>query len=182
MVMEAQYIGDDRFKITYGIKTSLDNDPYVELAEKALGTIAQVTAPGAHLVDIIPIRTSWDLRISFLVDLPLVKYIPSWVPGAGFQRKAKTLREEINAMTTIPFSIVKAAIKAGNAPPSIVETALGNPPGFDKDEITKVLRSKRVHTSQVSQVSLRIAPLMCYNPIKFDTWRHELVLTTCQEE
>ncbi|GJJ06153.1 hypothetical protein Clacol_000342 [Clathrus columnatus] len=117
-------IGAMVMEITYGIKTSLNNDPYVELAERALESFTQVSAPGAHLVDIIPI----------------LKYIPSWVPGAGFQKKAKTLREEFNAMITIPFAVVKPAIKAGNAPPSIVGTALGeiNPesPHVTEEEIT----------------------------------------------
>ncbi|GJJ06142.1 hypothetical protein Clacol_000331 [Clathrus columnatus] len=138
MVMEIQYIGDDGFKIIYGIKTSLNKDPYIELAEKNTGKIYASHCTGRATSGFY----TNPINVLDLVDLPLVKYIPSWVPGAGFQKKAKTLREEINAMTTIPFTAVKAAIKAGNASPSIVGNALGeiNPENLHVAEEERIIR------------------------------------------
>ncbi|GJJ16120.1 hypothetical protein Clacol_010400 [Clathrus columnatus] len=103
------YWGANEFpKITYGIKTIPENDPYIELAERVLKLFGEVAAPGACLVDIIPI----------------LKYVPDWFPGAGFKQKAKILNAELNAMAIIPFAAAKDAMKAGKAPPSIVGTAL----------------------------------------------------------
>ncbi|GJJ15153.1 hypothetical protein Clacol_009428 [Clathrus columnatus] len=101
-------IGALILEIIYGIKTLSEDDPYIGLAERALKLFGEVSAPGACLVDIIPI----------------LKYVPSWFPGAGFKTKAKVLNAELNAMATFPFAAVEDAMKAGNAPPSIVATAL----------------------------------------------------------
>lgn len=36
-----------------------------------------------------------------------VKYVPSWVPGAGFKTKAKEWRVEVEACVEEPFNFVK---------------------------------------------------------------------------
>ena len=59
-------------KIAYGIDVKEFNNLYISIAEEALSGIAEVGMVGAFWVDILP---------------PL-KYVPSWVPGAGFQKKA----------------------------------------------------------------------------------------------
>jgi len=33
------------------------------------------------------------LIFNFFADLKLVKYVPEWMPGAGFQKKAREIRE-----------------------------------------------------------------------------------------
>ena len=38
----------------------------------------------------------------------LVKYVPSWFPGAGFKRKAKVWKVEGQALVEDPFNQVKA--------------------------------------------------------------------------
>ena len=62
--------------ISYGITTLDSNDPYISIAEEVSGGIAEAGVPGAFLVDLIPI----------------LKYVPSWFPGAGFKKKAKRWR------------------------------------------------------------------------------------------
>ncbi|KIJ44628.1 hypothetical protein M422DRAFT_85484, partial [Sphaerobolus stellatus SS14] len=63
---------EQTYEVTYGIEIQPEKDPYVETAEKVSHSIVEAGTPGKFLVDI------W----------PWMKYIPAWVPGAGFQRKA----------------------------------------------------------------------------------------------
>ncbi|KZP29791.1 cytochrome P450 [Athelia psychrophila] len=57
----------------YGLDIAPKNDPYVEVVEKALAGATVAMRAGAYMVDAIP----W------------LKYVPAWVPGAGFQTEAK---------------------------------------------------------------------------------------------
>lgn len=67
---------------------------------------------------------------TYLVDfLPFLKYAPSWVPGAGFQRLATRSRELIRAMIDEPFAEVKGAIEGGVCPPCFCSSVLQ-----DKDD------------------------------------------------
>lgn len=39
-----------------------------------------------------------------------VKYLPTWLPGAGFKKQAYEWRKSITAMVEVPFNAVKQAI------------------------------------------------------------------------
>jgi len=78
-------------KVTYDIDVQESEDPYVALAEEAFAGVNQAAVPGAFLVDLFPI----------------LKYVPSWFPGAGFQKKAAHWREVSASMTEKPFCYVK---------------------------------------------------------------------------
>ena len=78
-------------KIGYGITVQESDDPYVAIAEEALKGVAEAGIPGSFLVDL----------------LPILKYLPSWFPGAGFQKKAARWREAINTMAEKPFRHVQ---------------------------------------------------------------------------
>ena len=78
-------------KIGYGITVQESDDPYISIAEEAVKGIAEAGIPGAFWVDFIPI----------------LKYVPSWFPGAGFQRKAACWREAVNTMAEKPFRHVQ---------------------------------------------------------------------------
>jgi len=51
-----------------------------------------------------PLLITWYLRIS------TVKYVPEWMPGADFQRKARIWRVPITEMAVLPFMVVKQAL------------------------------------------------------------------------
>ena len=74
-------------KIGYGIAVQESDDPYISIAEEVLGGVAEAGIPGSFLVDLFPI----------------LKYVPSWFPGAVFQRKAARWREVIKIMADKPF-------------------------------------------------------------------------------
>jgi len=77
--------------IAYGITVQESDDPYISIAEEALNGLAEAGIPGTFWVDLVPI----------------LKYIPSWFPGASFQKKAARWRELNNAMAEKPFCHVK---------------------------------------------------------------------------
>ena len=73
--------------ISYGITILDSNDPYMSIAEEVSEGVAEAGAPGAFLVDLIPI----------------LKYVPSWFPGAGFKKKAERWRASFDNMLEKPY-------------------------------------------------------------------------------
>lgn len=63
--------------LAYGTPVQKEKDPIIKMAADALHTVGVAAVPGAFLVDIIP----------------ALKYVPGWVPGAGFQNLAKEFRK-----------------------------------------------------------------------------------------
>jgi hypothetical protein len=47
------------------------------------------------------------IAVLFMNKLFPVKYVPSWVPGAGFQRKAKAWSNHLSEMRERPFKLVE---------------------------------------------------------------------------
>ena len=78
-------------KIGYGIAVQESDDPYIAIAEEVLKGVAEAGIPGAFLVDLFPI----------------LKYVPRWFPGAGFQKKAASWRELNHIMADKPFCHVQ---------------------------------------------------------------------------
>ena len=77
--------------IAYGIDIKESEDPYISVAEEAVSQISQAGVPGTFWVDFFPI----------------LKYVPSWFPGAGFQKIAARARVLATSMTEQPFRYVK---------------------------------------------------------------------------
>lgn len=86
--------GETIMSITYGVDVRPQHDPYIELAERAADAVVTAAVPGAFLVDAIPI----------------LKYVPSWMPGAGFKRQAKEWKKDAIAMVNVPFRAAKQGI------------------------------------------------------------------------
>lgn len=64
-----------------------ENDPNIERCEAAIGQLSQATMDGNYLVD----------------TLPILKYVPSWMPGAGFKAYAEEARPKTLAMFDVPY-------------------------------------------------------------------------------
>lgn len=64
------------------------------------------------LLDIsVPAFIEASVPGQFLVDLlPALKYVPAWVPGAGFQRKAARWSEAIVKTCDDPWNEAKAKL------------------------------------------------------------------------
>ncbi|KAJ7708648.1 cytochrome P450 [Mycena rosella] len=94
--------------VTYGIDIRSPGDPYTTLAEEAMYGVSIATLPGRFLVNTIP----------------ALKYVPSWFPGAGFQREAKEWRKVTRELLEMPFAHTKRNIALGSAPPSFTSLRL----------------------------------------------------------
>lgn len=77
--------------ITYGIEILPEDDPYVQTAEAVLEGVQIASTPGAFLVE----------------AFPLLKFVPAWVPGAGFQRKALQWRRLLEDVFEKPYDLLK---------------------------------------------------------------------------
>lgn len=93
--------------ITYGIRGDAA-DPYIETAVEALDSMAIAGAPGAFLVDAVP----------------LLRHMPEWTPGAGFKRQAREWNVLRQKMANRPFIAAKQQITSGSYTPSLVSNAL----------------------------------------------------------
>jgi hypothetical protein len=83
--------GEVIISIAYGLDVLTKDDPYIAAAEKGIYPLVVAAIPGTFLVDTFP----W------------LKYVPSWMPFAGFQRKAKEWRELTMTMIEKPFEAGK---------------------------------------------------------------------------
>ncbi|KAF8077583.1 cytochrome P450 [Lyophyllum atratum] len=95
-------------RISHGYEVKETGDPFIELADKATEQFSLSTAPGGHLVDV----------------LPFLRHIPSWFPGAGFQRRAKLWAATLVEMVEQPHQFVKRQMAAGTAPASYTSSLL----------------------------------------------------------
>ncbi|KAF7378396.1 Cytochrome p450 [Mycena sanguinolenta] len=112
---------------SYGIDIKPENDPHIEISEKALEAMARAA-----------------LRGNFMVDaLPILRYVPEWFPGAGFKKLAREWRVAVTAMPKVPFEFVKRSRAAGTAKSSIASRMLdeiAETPGQNQEESEATLR------------------------------------------
>ncbi|EIW55459.1 cytochrome P450 [Trametes versicolor FP-101664 SS1] len=59
-------------RVAYGIKISEKNDEYVKMAEEGIAEFSDLLEPGKYLVE----------------QLPILRFLPKWMPGAQFRRDA----------------------------------------------------------------------------------------------
>ncbi|KAL0954892.1 hypothetical protein HGRIS_003825 [Hohenbuehelia grisea] len=96
--------------ITYGIQVLDSGDPYIDVAEKAVAGVTQAVHPGRFLVDLFPI----------------LKYVPAWVPGAGFRKKAARWAAINHTLVNAPYEATKASLSEGKVASSIVAEMISN--------------------------------------------------------
>ncbi|KAL4908215.1 hypothetical protein BDW74DRAFT_188399 [Aspergillus multicolor] len=96
-------------QIAYGYKINPHgHDPLVALANESIDNFSVAGTPGAFLVDTIP----------------LLKYIPSWFPGAGFKRTAAAWRKGLLTTIEKPYRLVQQQMKTGKYPDSYLSNLL----------------------------------------------------------
>jgi len=113
-----QSTGATILMISYGYKVTSEKDPLVRIAEEAMLGFAKASEPGAFLVD----------------RFPFLKYLPSWFPGAGFQRIAKSMRGDLERLYDVPFNFVVNEMDKGRAIPSFTSRFLSEKGKTDEDE------------------------------------------------
>ena len=80
--------------IAYGIKISGFDDPYIAYVEDAVRAVNAAGTTGAYLVD----------------QIPALKYVPSWFPGAGFKKVGKYYTEVHRKVVELAFNHVSQQI------------------------------------------------------------------------
>ncbi|KAF8895356.1 CyP450 monooxygenase [Infundibulicybe gibba] len=104
--------------VFYGYDISPVNDKFVTLSERAVGNLSNSIFPGATAVN-------W---------IPILRFLPSWFPGAGFQKYAEETRDLLASMRELPFQFVRESTAAGLQQPSIVAKYLEGHPDADPEE------------------------------------------------
>ncbi|TFY59478.1 hypothetical protein EVG20_g7775 [Dentipellis fragilis] len=97
--------------MAYGYKIKDGDDPLVNNVEIAVDQFSEATAPGAFLVDV----------------LPILRYVPGWVPGTAWKQLAKLWHDNLMTMVEMPLDFVKQQMATGDALPSFTSTYLENP-------------------------------------------------------
>ncbi|KAE9388010.1 cytochrome P450 [Gymnopus androsaceus JB14] len=85
--------------VAYGLHVQPKNNPDIKAASKMVDIGINALLPGEFVVD----------------NFPILKYVPSWFPGASFKRKANSWYGIRNATITPPFMKVKKAMVNGTA-------------------------------------------------------------------
>lgn len=80
---------------TYGLHVKQDNDPFVEIAERAMLGLGTAGTPGAYIVDLIPA----------LQYLPGVQFLPGFL--GKWKRQGLEWSKWIRALLEAPFAQAK---------------------------------------------------------------------------
>ncbi|KXH38769.1 hypothetical protein CNYM01_03503 [Colletotrichum nymphaeae SA-01] len=94
-----QFAGSIMLRILYNYKTDpKKNDPIVAMSKQVMEEFSKATSPGAWMVDLIP----W------------LRYVPTWMPGAGFKKTAEIFRQHLLQGIEVPYDYVKEQMANGN--------------------------------------------------------------------
>ncbi|KLO06664.1 cytochrome P450 [Schizopora paradoxa] len=82
---------------TYGYTVSNLKDDFITAAEETSQITGKALAPGRWLVD----------------SFPLLRFVPSWFPGADFKRQALEWKTRFDFLSSVPYTWVKNQIANG---------------------------------------------------------------------
>ncbi|KAK1232043.1 hypothetical protein PQX77_004826 [Marasmius sp. AFHP31] len=97
------FAGSIVLKIVYGYTLKTENDPYLKMLYKAVEGIVPAMNHGSFWVDYFPV----------------LKYVPAWVPGASFKKKAQEYDACLAELKETPWGWVKQGAAAGIADSSL---------------------------------------------------------------
>ncbi|KAJ3509589.1 hypothetical protein NLJ89_g5143 [Agrocybe chaxingu] len=99
-------------RITYGYEIQEDQDPFLALAHETTEDFSIGSSPGGFLVNI----------------LPVLRYIPKWLPGGGYKKTGAIWANTMNEMVNRPYEWVKEQLMLGTAELSVVSRILDSEP------------------------------------------------------
>ncbi|OCH91504.1 CyP450 monooxygenase [Obba rivulosa] len=85
-----QVVGAQILSILYGIKAAEKDDEFISIMERGMRGVVIAFHSGSFLVDY----------------LPFLKYVPAWMPGASFKKKAAKWKVDCLAMKQLPWQNV----------------------------------------------------------------------------
>ncbi|KAJ7707838.1 cytochrome P450 [Mycena metata] len=112
--------------LAYGYPSHL-GDPLglVKIAHDAMEGFSVASEPGRWWVDYFP----------------ALQYLPSWLPGASFQREAQRMRADLDKLFDVPFQFVKREIETGHPHPSFLLSYLQEKNGEETPEEEELVQA-----------------------------------------
>ncbi|THU82832.1 cytochrome P450 [Dendrothele bispora CBS 962.96] len=86
-------------RVAYGYRAKDHDDEFIKAGNTAMQSFNEGCSPSRFMVN----------------QLPILQYVPEWMPGAGFQRTARLWRPLYSIMVKTPFNFVKEQLAAGTA-------------------------------------------------------------------
>ncbi|KAI8994065.1 cytochrome P450 [Trametes punicea] len=108
-------------RYTYGIEITDGSDEYLIMAEQALDTFNAAFIPGKYLVE----------------TFPILRFLPSWLPGAKFKREGKAWTPIVHRLRDVPWARTLAAIDQGTAVPSVTTDLMQRISGLTGDQVSE---------------------------------------------
>jgi len=108
---------------TYGTGPGKEQDALIDEAKTVVERFSVAATPGNWIVDFIPV----------------LRYVPAWVPGFGFNATGKEWRAQLEHLVNSPFDKVKEMRAAHVAGPSLAADLLEKNPGSDNEELIRWL-------------------------------------------
>ncbi|KAL4072603.1 cytochrome P450 [Scleroderma yunnanense] len=99
------YASATSLEFTYGRRVDGEDDPLITLA--------------SSLAEVMSKETTGE-RIGLLMALPMLEYLPSWFPGAGFKKAGPRSKDIMKTVAEIPYSIAKKQMESNLLQPSLV--------------------------------------------------------------
>ncbi|KAG2077744.1 cytochrome P450 [Suillus decipiens] len=99
-------------RISHGYEVEEDNDPFIDLVDRAMDQWSRATAPGAFMADVVP----------------------EWFPGASFKRLAREWHDTLEETVSSPYKFTVDQMAAGIAPESFTSKLLGAGPLLVEEE------------------------------------------------
>ncbi|KAJ2919350.1 hypothetical protein MD484_g972, partial [Candolleomyces efflorescens] len=117
-------------RTAYGFESNGQNESLIHLAETLVQELAEAAVPGRFLVNYFP----------------LLRYVPSWFPGAGFQKHFKNIARMNHDVRYPPFEDAKRDVENGekSAHPCLAHSfvdRLGEERDSTRAELEEVARS-----------------------------------------
>lgn len=104
---KASIIGAEILDMVYGYKVEPSGpDPLIDLADLSAQQFSNAVQIGNWAVDSIPMcEDPFHFNLSsFTHSILLVKHLPSWFPGAGFQRTAQEWGRVLTSLAERPYA------------------------------------------------------------------------------
>lgn len=98
--LTSRLTGSIILRLVYGYEVTSDNDMFVQQSEEVLKSFHLISTPG-WVVDVFP----------------MLRHLPSWLPGMGFKRKASKWKELAESSRMNTFDWTKRQIASGKRLP-----------------------------------------------------------------
>lgn len=86
-----------------------------------------------------------------------MKYLPSWLPGAGFKRTAQAWKANLDAVVDTPYALVQQQMNDGKQKPSYLSNIFassGYPPAGSEEELVAKWTAASLYTGGADTVLL----------------------------